>query len=207
MTIVPIEETIDAFRAACGDVHASAFRGDTRLVVPAEKIYDALKLLKEKHGFDLLVDITCVDYLNYPGAKDRFGLVYLLAGTVSNQRLTVRAFVNEPTTSTWCPPAVRSVVGLWEGANWLERESGTCLASISKVIPICGGSSCPKSSPPFHCARTIRCKDLASGTTFRFSHEGKVRRITMKSDICNFYSRLPAPCSRLPAPRSPLPCP
>ena len=74
------------------------------------------KLLKEQHGFDLLVDITCVDYLNYPGAKDRFGLVYLLAGTVTNQRLTVRAFVNEP------EPAVRSVVGLWEGANWLERE-------------------------------------------------------------------------------------
>ena len=61
---------------------SSEFRGDTRVVVPAEKIYEVLKLLKEKHGFDLLVDVTCVDYLNYPGAKDRFGLVYLLAGTV-----------------------------------------------------------------------------------------------------------------------------
>ena len=104
----------------------SEFRGDTRVVVPAEKIYEVLELLKEKHGFDLLVDITCVDYLNYPRTdrrtvlpgpgEDRFGLVYLLAGTVTNQRLTVRAFVNEP------EPTVRSVVGLWEGANWLERE-------------------------------------------------------------------------------------
>ena len=116
---MPIEETIvtiNALRAAFGDLPVSEFRGDTRVVVPAEKIYEVLELLKEKHGFDLLVDITCVDYLNYPGAKDRFGLVYLLAGTVTNQRLTVRAFVNEP------EPAVRSVVGLWEGANWLERE-------------------------------------------------------------------------------------
>ena len=75
-----------------------------------------LAALKEQHGFDLLVDITCVDYLNYRGAKDRFGLVYLLADTATNERLTVRTFVNEP------EPAVRSVVRLWEGANWLERE-------------------------------------------------------------------------------------
>lgn len=116
MTVVPMDQTVNALRAAFGDLPVSEFRGDTRVVVPAEKIYEVLELLKEKHGFDLLVDITCVDYLNYPGAKDRFGLVYLLAGTVSNQRLTVRAFVNDP------EPAVRSVVGLWEGANWLERE-------------------------------------------------------------------------------------
>jgi len=116
MNMLPIEETVDALRAAFGDLPASEFRGTTRVVVPAEKIYDVLKLLKEKHQFDLLVDITCVDYLNYPGAKDRFGLVYLLAGTGANRRLTIRAFVNEP------EPAVRSVVSLWKGANWLERE-------------------------------------------------------------------------------------
>jgi NADH-quinone oxidoreductase subunit C len=62
------------------------------------------------------VDITCVDYLHYQGAKDRFGLVYMLANTTTNERITIRAFVNDP------EPAVRSVVPLWEGANWLERE-------------------------------------------------------------------------------------
>ncbi len=113
---MPIDQTVNALHAAFGDLPVSEFRGDTRVVVPAERIYEVLKVLKEEHGFDLLVDITCVDYLNYPGAKDRFGLVYLLAGTVTNQRLTVRVFVNEP------EPAVRSVVDLWEGANWLERE-------------------------------------------------------------------------------------
>jgi NADH-quinone oxidoreductase subunit C len=113
---MPIAETINALRAAFGDLPVSEFRGDTRVVVPADKVYAVLELLKDTQGFDSLVDITCVDYLNYPGARDRFGLVYLLAGTETKQRLTIRAFVNDP------DPAVPSVVGLWAGANWLERE-------------------------------------------------------------------------------------
>ena len=72
--------------------------------------------LKDERGFDLLVDVTCVDYLNYRDADDRFGLVYLLANTDTNERLTVRVFLNDP------DPTVPSAVPLWEGANWLERE-------------------------------------------------------------------------------------
>jgi NADH-quinone oxidoreductase subunit C len=64
----------------------------------------------------LLVDVTCVDYLNYRDARDRFGLVYLLANTITNERLTVRCFLNEPEL------AVPTMVPLWGGANWLERE-------------------------------------------------------------------------------------
>ena len=71
---------------------ASEFRGQTRVVAPVASLHDVLQSLKEQHGFDLLVDITCVDYLNYPEAKDRFGLVYLLANTETNERITVRMF-------------------------------------------------------------------------------------------------------------------
>lgn len=92
------------------------FRGQVRLIVPAEVIHDLLQTLKIQYGFDLLVDVTCVDYLYYRGAKDRFGLVYLLANTATNERITVRTFVNDP------EPRVPSVVDLWEAANWLERE-------------------------------------------------------------------------------------
>jgi len=95
---------------------ASEFRGETRIVAPVASLQRVLQTLKEQHGFDLLVDITCVDYLNYRDAKDRFGLVYLLANTETNERITVRCFVNDP------EPTVPSVVGLWEGANWLARE-------------------------------------------------------------------------------------
>ena len=105
-----------ALRTAFRNVVTDEFRGETRVVVPIASLHDVLQTLKEQHGFDLLVDVTCVDYLNYRGAKDRFGLVYLLANTETNERITVRCFVNDP------EPTVPSVVGLWEGANWLERE-------------------------------------------------------------------------------------
>jgi NADH-quinone oxidoreductase subunit C len=98
-----------------GPLDTSAFRGQTRVVVPAEVSFDVLAWLKER-GFDLLVDVSCVDYLDYPGATQRYGLVYLLASTTTNQRLTVRVFVDDP------DPTVKSVVPLWAGANWLERE-------------------------------------------------------------------------------------
>jgi NADH-quinone oxidoreductase subunit C len=114
---VATSETLTALRTAFGELPASEFCGATRVIVPAESAYEVLEFLKLKRGFDMLIDITCVDYLNYPGAKDRFGLVYLLADTESNERITIRAMVNDP------QPAVRSVVGLWEGANWLEREA------------------------------------------------------------------------------------
>jgi len=94
----------------------SQFRGQVRVVVPPENIRAALETLKSEMGFDLLVDVTAVDYLDYPGAKDRFGMVYSLTSTASNERIIVRCFVNDPN------PEVPSVVDLWEGANWLERE-------------------------------------------------------------------------------------
>jgi NADH-quinone oxidoreductase subunit C len=108
--------TLTAIKGIFPTLTASEFRGQTRVVVPVESLYELLKALKEKHRFDLLVDVTCVDYLDYPDAADRFGLVYLLANTETNERITVRCFVNDP------EPSVPSVVGLWEGANWLERE-------------------------------------------------------------------------------------
>jgi NADH-quinone oxidoreductase subunit C len=111
-----MDQTLAALRAAFGDLPASEFRGQTRVVARAGTAHEVLGFLKDQEGFDLLVDVTCVDYLHYRGAKDRFGLVYLLANTRSNARLTVRVMLNDP------QPTVRSVVDLWEAANWLERE-------------------------------------------------------------------------------------
>ena len=87
-----------------------------RIVVPAGQLYSYLEFLKIECGFDLLVDVTCVDYLHYRGAKDRFGLVYCLTNTATSERLIVRCFLNEPDLT------VPSAVPLWEGANWMERE-------------------------------------------------------------------------------------
>jgi NADH-quinone oxidoreductase subunit C len=107
---------VDALRRTFPDLAVSEFRGETRVVASAASLYGVLLTLKTDLGFDLLVDVTCVDYLYYRDAADRFGLVYLLANTQTNERITVRSFVNDP------DPVVPSVVSLWEGANWLERE-------------------------------------------------------------------------------------
>ncbi len=108
--------TIDALQSRVGELASSEFRGDTRAVVAKDKLLDAMRLLKDSRGFDLLVDVTCVDYLNYRDATNRFGLVYLLANTATNERLTIRVYLDEPNLS------VPSMVPLWAGADWLERE-------------------------------------------------------------------------------------
>jgi len=109
-------QTITALSSEFAGISTSEFRGETRVVVPRESIYAVLEFLRDKRGFDFLADITCVDYLNYRDAEDRFGLVYVLASTASNERVNLRVFLNEPDLS------VPSAVPLWEGANWMERE-------------------------------------------------------------------------------------
>lgn len=103
-------------QSAFPQMSTSEFRGQTRIQVAPLDLERCLRQLKDRHGFDYLVDITCVDYLNYRGARDRFGLVYLLANTETGRRITVRTMLNDP------DPAVPSAVPIWAGANWLERE-------------------------------------------------------------------------------------
>ena len=76
--------SLDALKAAFPTVALSEFRGETRAVVSSSEVHDALEFLRDDRGFDLLVDITCVDYLNTRGAEHRFGLVYLLANVETN---------------------------------------------------------------------------------------------------------------------------
>jgi NADH-quinone oxidoreductase subunit C len=110
-------ETIAALTDAFAEqkLTTSQFRDETRVVVPDKALARMFPWLKSR-GFDLLVDITCVDYLNYRDAAHRFGLVYLLANTGTNERINLRVFLDEPHLT------VPSAVPLWEGANWLERE-------------------------------------------------------------------------------------
>jgi NADH-quinone oxidoreductase subunit C len=94
----------------------SEFRGQSRAIVPAGALRAALARLRDGHQFDMLVDITCVDYLHYRGATYRFGLVYLLANTEIGERVTLRVMLEEPDLE------VDSATPMWEGANWMERE-------------------------------------------------------------------------------------
>jgi len=92
------------------------FRGNVRFTVPSERVYSALKGLKETCNFDMLCDLAGIDYLNYPEATDRYAVVYSLTNTTSGERIFLKCFVNDP------DPELPSIVALWEGANWMERE-------------------------------------------------------------------------------------
>jgi NADH-quinone oxidoreductase subunit C len=107
-------------RAGDGVQETHDFRGDHTAVVTRETILDLLTLCRDDAAleFDLLVDITAVDNLKFPGREDgpRFEVVYHLYSTVHNHRLRLKVRVEEddahvPTASL-----------LWPIANWLERE-------------------------------------------------------------------------------------
>ena len=106
---------IDA-KFGAGSATPTEFRDNKRLTVPVEKIYGVLAFLQTHRGFDMLCDLAGIDYLGYADATDRYGIVYALTNTTTGERLFVKTFVNDP------DPEVPSVVDLWEGANWMERE-------------------------------------------------------------------------------------
>ena len=97
------------------EITESAFRDNRRIVVPAERVYPVLEFLK-RNGFDMLVEMTAVDYLEYEGATDRFGLVYVLVNTTTGERVMIKTFLNPPELD------VPSACPLWKSADWLERE-------------------------------------------------------------------------------------
>ena len=110
------EELISGLTERFGATSATTFRNQQRIQIPADRLSDAMVALRHDFAFDMLVDVTCVDYLSAREATDRFGLVYLMTNTDSGERLTVRVMLNDP------DPTVASVAPIWEAANWLERE-------------------------------------------------------------------------------------
>jgi NADH-quinone oxidoreductase subunit C len=111
-------EITNALRAAFGSdsFRTSEFRDNRRIEVAPGRVFDFLKSLKEQLGFDMLFELTATDYLKYPGARDRFGVVYGLLNLATGARVYLRTFVNDP------EPALPSAFPLWKGADWLERE-------------------------------------------------------------------------------------
>ena len=82
---------------------------------PAADVAALLEALRDDFGFDMLADVTAVDWGE--GASPRFTVVYHLYSTSRHDYVRVAAD---------CPddrePAVPTATGLWPGANWHERE-------------------------------------------------------------------------------------
>jgi NADH-quinone oxidoreductase subunit C len=107
-------------RLGAGLQETHEFRGDHTAVVAGEAIVDALRCCRDDAAlaFDLLVDITAVDYLRFPGREDgpRFEVVYHLYSTAHNHRVRLKVRLEEDDAR------VPTATGLWPIANWLERE-------------------------------------------------------------------------------------
>jgi len=97
-----VRETV----VSCGDAMAVAASGALRGIM--EFLKNDSRLL-----FNVLLDVTAVDYL---GREPRFEVVYHLLSLPYNQRLRIKVRVSGE------KPALDSLTGLWESANWLERE-------------------------------------------------------------------------------------
>ena len=113
--------------------------GELTLVLRANDMHATLTRLRDdaKFGFEQLTDICGVDYSTYGSdvsdggvyyADDasaacaarpyRFAVVYHLLSITNNVRLRVRVFAEDDAL-----PMVMSVVDIWPGANWYEREA------------------------------------------------------------------------------------
>lgn len=112
------DNTVNLLRDRLGSdaFTTSEFRDNFRIHLPPGRLFDGLKCLKEQCGFDMLIDVTAADYLNYPDARDRYGVMYCLLNMSTGERMVVKTFVNDP------DPALPSAFLLWRGADWMERE-------------------------------------------------------------------------------------
>jgi NADH-quinone oxidoreductase subunit C len=113
-----VNPSVDALQATFGNAIGRAVEscGDTIVYVSGDRLLDVLRWLRDTPDqlYDYLVDVTAVEY------RDRerpLELVYNLRSLARRADLRVKVEL-EPGGDL----AVDSVVPLWRGADWLERE-------------------------------------------------------------------------------------
>ncbi len=114
------QETVTArVRARFGDdsVRGGNAVGFESIIAERDSLLPLMTFLRDdpELTFDYLVDVTAVDRLKLDEAI-RFAVVYQLYSHKHNRRFSVSIPVPE------ADPRIESVVSVWPGANWLERE-------------------------------------------------------------------------------------
>ncbi len=92
---------------------ASIYLGQKYMVVDPSVVYELLQILHNEESYDYCVDVTAVHYPKRE--KQEFDLIWILYSFRLNERIRVKTQIADG-------DAVKSVVGLWSTANWLERE-------------------------------------------------------------------------------------
>lgn len=110
-----VREARAAFGPAIREV--VRFRNETTIHVDPRYFRDVCNYLRthERLAFVALSDVTAVDMLKLR-TTPRFDVVALLYSIRNRVRLRIKAGVNDG-------ESVPSLVPLWPGANWLERET------------------------------------------------------------------------------------
>ncbi|MCC6526328.1 MAG: NADH-quinone oxidoreductase subunit C [Polyangiaceae bacterium] len=114
-----LEALVERFGAAIEETHAQ-FGDDTAVVAPARWHEVALFLRDDPRcRMDMFVDLTCVDYLGRQ--EPRFEVVLHVRSCEKAHRVRLKTRLDDAPDGT--APAIRSVVDVWAGANWFERET------------------------------------------------------------------------------------
>jgi NADH-quinone oxidoreductase subunit C len=83
------------------------------LVLPPAEFLGTVRQLKSEFAFDLLLDVTAVDW---PGQEPRFEVVYHFYSMTHHVRVRLKTRVSE------ADPAVDSLITLYGSAGFMERE-------------------------------------------------------------------------------------
>lgn len=113
-----VSPSVEPLRAEFGDaiVRHAVSCGDTIVYVDRERTHDVLAWLQTAPGqqFNYLTDVTAVEYRD---PERPLEVVWQLRSLPRRADLRVKAELDKRG-----PLEVRSVVDLWRGADWLERE-------------------------------------------------------------------------------------
>jgi NADH-quinone oxidoreductase subunit C len=111
------QHALDRLKERFGDavVSTHAQHGDDTAVVARERLREVIEFLRDdpELAFNAPSDLTCVDYY---GREPRFEVVYHLLSLSTKKRIRVKVQVPEE------DPTVDSIVSLYSGFNWFERE-------------------------------------------------------------------------------------
>jgi NADH-quinone oxidoreductase subunit C len=90
-------------------------RGELTLFIKAARLVDVAKILRDQLRFEMCVGVNGI---HFPEETSReLHAVYSLLSITRNQRIRLEVCVSEK------EPHIPSVVGVWAGANWHERET------------------------------------------------------------------------------------
>jgi NADH-quinone oxidoreductase subunit C/D len=95
------------------------FRGDLAVTVSPRAWVRAATLVRDRPELDfkLFLDLCGVDYLDTEGRRDRFEVVLHVYSVSQRHHLRLKAGLAES------DPTLDTLVGVYKGANWFEREA------------------------------------------------------------------------------------